>query len=112
MGRVKKKLKKKILIKMHLSPGDVVMLTAAIRDLYLAYSDTIEVNVDTSCDALFENSPYLNRNISRANADMVVKAEYPLINESNTCQYHFIHGFRMFLEEKLKLKIPSKFPQP
>jgi len=34
-----------------------------------------------------------------------VRCEYPLIQESNTIPYHFIHGFRVFLSFKLGVRI-------
>ena len=37
----------------------------------------------------------------------VIDAEYPLINVSNSKPYHFIHGYRFFLEEKLGVRIPQ-----
>jgi len=89
--RIRKTGKKKTLfIEHHLSPGDVLMLSSAIRDLYQAYNKKFEINVDTSCNAIFDENPYLNREITKETADMVIDAEYPLINNSNNCQYHFI----------------------
>ena len=41
------------------------------------------------------------------NADKFLKCEYPLIHTSNVGAHHFIHGFRMFLEDKLGIKIPQ-----
>ena len=98
--------KKKLLIRHHLSPGDVLMMSSAIRDLYLAYNKKFDINVETSCNAIFDENPYLNRDITKDNADKIINAEYPLIHQSNTCQYHFIHGFRLSLEDELNLKIP------
>jgi ADP-heptose:LPS heptosyltransferase len=82
------------------------MLTAAVRDLKLSNPD-IAVDVDTCCPALWENNPYISHNGVKGET---IKADYPLIHESNEGQYHFIHGFRLFLEERLNLKIkPTTF---
>lgn len=95
----------KYILKNYQSPGDIVMLTAAVRDLKLSHPK-IEIDVNTSCPELWENNPYLTRGIK----GKIIKADYPLIHESNEGQYHFIHGFRKHLEEKLELKIkPTKF---
>lgn len=99
--------KEKLFIRHHLSPGDLMMMSAAIRDLALAHGDKYELNVETSCGEIFENNPYLNKNITKKNADKVIEAEYPIIHQSNTGQYHFIHGFRMYFEEELGIKIPA-----
>ena len=41
------------------SPGDIVMLTAAVRDLKRALGAAVAVDVWTPCPALWENSPHL-----------------------------------------------------
>jgi len=99
--------KEKLFIRHHLSPGDVLVMSAAIRDLCLAHGDRYEVNVETSAGEVFENNPHLNKKITEKTADRVIQAEYPLIHQSNQCQYHFIHGFRIFFEEELGIKIPA-----
>ncbi|KKM16862.1 hypothetical protein LCGC14_1681540 [marine sediment metagenome] len=95
----------KYILKNYQSPGDIVMLTAAVRDLKLSHPD-IEVDVDTACSELWENNPYLTKGIDGE----VIKADYPLVHDSNEGQHHFIHGFRQFLENKLNVRIkPTKF---
>jgi len=103
------KIKRKVLFKNYQSPGDIVMLSAAIRDLKLSHPD-IEIGLDCSCKQIFENNPYLVPHGSMKKGDPGVefyKAEYPLIHESNEGQYHFIHGFRKWMEDHLDLKIKA-----
>ena len=90
----------------HQSPGDILMLTAAVRDLKKAYPE-LRINVETSAMELWNYNPNLDRTISSLNADKFLKVEYPLIHTSNKGAHHFIHGFRMFLEDQLNLKIPQ-----
>lgn len=95
----------KYVLKNYQSPGDIVMLTAAVRDLKLSHPE-IDIDVDTSCMELWENNPYL----TRGTKGRVIKADYPLVHESNEGQHHFIHGFRQYLEEQLDVRIkPTKF---
>lgn len=90
----------------HLSPGDIVMLTAAVRDLKLALRERISIRVDTSAPALWENNPHTTTS-ARVDTDWeCVPCEYPLVNRSNQLPYHFIHGFRKFLEDRLRVRIP------
>lgn len=99
--------KRKILLHNYQSPGDIMMITSAVRDLYKAHSDKIEIGIDTSCKEIWENNPYINKEITKEDKDVeVIKADYSLIHQSNTSPYHFIHGFVKDLEEKLKLDIP------
>jgi len=103
---VKKKKKRKILLKNSQSPGDILMLTAAVRDLKLAHPE-IEIGVSVSCQEIWENNPYITK-LNQKDKDVeVFKAEYPLVHDSNDGQYHFIHGFRKHLEELLNLRIPA-----
>jgi ADP-heptose:LPS heptosyltransferase len=96
----------KILIRHYLCPGDVLMLTAAVRDLKKAHP-YLEINVETSAMELWDNNPYLNRSINENNADKIINAEYPLINQSDSLPYHFIHAFRKELQLHLGLNIPQ-----
>ena len=95
----------KYILRNYQSPGDIVMLTAAVRDLKLSHPE-IEIDVDTGCGEIWENNPYLTKGLQGT----ILKADYPLIHESNEGQYHFIHAFRQFLEDKLDLRIkPTTF---
>jgi len=101
--------KRKVFFKNYQSPGDLLMLTAAVRDLKISHPD-IEIGVDTAAFEIWENNPYITK-MNRNEADVeFFKVDYPLINNSNEGQYHFIHGFRKDIEDKLDLKIkPTKF---
>ena len=35
----------------------------------------------------------------------MIDCEYPLIHQSNELPYHFIHGFRLFLANRLGIEI-------
>lgn len=95
----------KLLLKNNQCPGDILMLTAAVRDLKHAHPD-IHINVKTSAMPLWDNNPHIDKSITEDNADKVIYAEYPLIHSSHK-PFHFIHGFRMFLEDQLNLCIPQ-----
>jgi ADP-heptose:LPS heptosyltransferase len=100
---------RKVILRNHQSPGDILMLTAAVRDLKLSHP-TILVDVRTSTGEIWENNPYLTPIDEKEENVEVYKVGYPLINTSNQGQHHFIHGFRYDLEDKLKLKIkPTAF---
>lgn len=93
-----------------LSPGDIVMLTAAVRDLHLAYPGRFLTDVRTSCAALWENNPHITPLDSSDPAVRHLHCHYPLIHQSNTAPYHFLHGFIEFLNDRLGLRIrPTEF---
>lgn len=92
------------------SPGDVVMLTAAVRDLSLAHRGAFQIDVRTSADALWENNPWLTPLEDGAPGVQTLPMHYPLIHHSNQRPFHFIHGYLQYLEQTLDVKIPpTKF---
>jgi len=101
---IKASKSRKVILQNKQSPGDLLMLTAAVRDLKLSHPD-IYVDVRTSCDDLWENNPYLTP-LDENDKDVEFhKVEYPLIHNSNHRPFHFIHGFRKDIEDKLKISI-------
>jgi ADP-heptose:LPS heptosyltransferase len=88
------------------SPGDVLMLTAAVRDLHRAHPGKYLTDVRTSASAIWEHNPNLTPLDERARGVRTIEMEYPLIHASNQRPYHFIHGFVQFLEEQLEVEIP------
>ncbi len=100
----------KWILENRLSPGDILMLTAAVHDLHLTYPGRFLTDVRTSCAALWENNPHLT---SLDDADPRVRrlmCHYPLIHRSNQAPYHFIHGFIEYLNDVLGLRIrPTRF---
>src|SRR5688572_33316352 len=96
---------RKLLLRHFLSPGDIVMLTAVVRDLHKTYPETFLTDVRTSYPQLWENNPHLTALSDDDPAVEVIDCHYDLINQSNQLPYHFLHGFRHFLNERLDLRI-------
>ena len=101
---------RKLILRNFQSPGDIVMLTAAVRDLHRCYPERFLTDVRTSCPALWENNPHLIP-LNEDDPDVeVLDCHYPLIHQSNQTPYHFLHGFIHYLNEKLGLRIePGAF---
>jgi ADP-heptose:LPS heptosyltransferase len=95
----------KLLFENFQAPGDVLMLTAAVRDLHRAAPGRFQCSVRTSAPALWENNPYVTPRSQMARPDRVIRCQYPLIHSSNQRPYHFIHGFAQFLEDELGVRI-------
>jgi ADP-heptose:LPS heptosyltransferase len=101
---------RKLILKNRLSPGDIVMLTAAVRDLHRTYPKQFLTDVRTSCVELWEHNPYLTPLDENDPAVEVIHCHYPLINRCNQAPYHCLHGFIKFLNAKLGLDIdPTAF---
>lgn len=95
-----------IILRSFHSPGDILMLTAAMRDLHAAQPGQFQTDVRTSADALWLHNPHRTELREGDPGVEVLDMHYPLIHQSNQRPYHFIHGYVQYLEEKLNLRIP------
>ena len=99
-----------LLLTNFLSPGDLVMLTAAIRDLHRSYPGRYQTDVRTPCPQLWENNPFITPLDENDPVVRKIHCHYPLIHRSNTGPWHFIHGFIQHLGEQLGIHIqPTDF---
>lgn len=114
---------KRLLLSTKLSPGDTVMLTAAVRDLHRAHPKKFLTDVDTVCMPIWENNPHITKlkwhygDVETDNGPRrqlilddptiePIECHYPLVHRSNKQAYHFVHGYTDFLEERLGIRIP------
>lgn len=97
---------RKLILRNFQSPGDVLMLTAAVRDLHRAHPGRFLTDVRTSAPGLWEHNPYITPLDDGCDAE-VLEMNYPLIHQSNRAPYHFIHGFAHYLEQLLRIRIPT-----
>ena len=96
---------RKLILKNHQSPGDILMLTAAVRDLHACYPGQFLTGVSTSASQLWENNPHITE-IDEDDPDVtVLECRYPLIHKSNFAPYHFVHAFSHYLNDQLGLNI-------
>ena len=106
---IAKSNRKKVLFMCDLPPGDLLMLSAAIRDLHLYYPGNFLTGVKCKFPEIWENNPYIVA-LNESDKDvMVIEAHYPLIHKSDLLPYHFIHGFSQYIETKLNIRIPPTF---
>lgn len=96
---------RKLIFRNMQSPGDIVMLTAAVRDLHRAHPGEFLTDVRTSCPALWLHNPHLTPLDERDPSVEVIECHYPLINQSNTLPAHFLHGFPAYLNRVLGTRI-------
>lgn len=101
---------RRLILRNFQSPGDIVMLTAAVRDLHLTYPGQFVTDMRSSCPELWENNPYLTTLREDEDGVEILDCEYPLIHKSNDAPFHFIHGFIQHLNEQLGLAVrPTMF---
>lgn len=97
---------RRLILRTFQSPGDVVMLTAAVRDLHLAHPNKFLTDVRSSAPALWEHNPYVTQLDEHDRQVESLEMHYPLIHESDRRPYHFIHGYVQYLERQLGVQIP------
>ncbi|CAN5266044.1 hypothetical protein BH23VER1_BH23VER1_36390 [soil metagenome] len=95
----------KLILRNSLCPGDLLMLTAAVRDLHRAYPGRFTTDVRTPCRDLWSHNPHLTPIHESDPAARLIDCHYPLIHQSNSLPHHFIEGFISFLNETLGLAI-------
>jgi ADP-heptose:LPS heptosyltransferase len=96
---------RKLILKNFQSPGDIVMLTAAVRDLHRSHPGEFMTDVRTSCPDLWANNPYLTP-LDENDPDVeALECHYPMIHKSNETPCHFVQGFSDDLNERLGLAI-------
>src|ERR1700730_11818059 len=89
------------------APGDVVMLTAAVRDLHATYPGAFLTDVRTACPALWKNNPHISPIADDDERAEHIDCHYPLIHSSNQLPHHFVEGFTSFLSDRLGLAIKT-----
>ena len=96
---------RKLVLRNFQSPGDIVMLTAAVRDLHRCHPGEFLTDVRTSCPDLWHFNPHITP-LDEADPDVtVIDCQYPLIHRSNQEPRHFLDGFVEYLNEQLGLRI-------
>jgi len=101
---------RKLILRNYQSPGDTVMLTAAVRDLHLGYPGEYLTDVRTPCPQLWYHNPYITPLREGDPGVEVMECHYPLIHRSNRTPVHFLHGFIEYLSEQLGITIrPTAF---
>lgn len=100
----------KLVLRSFLSAGDIVMMTAAVRDLHRCYPRRFKTDVRTSCPDLWLNNPFITPSEESNPAVEVINCSYPLINQCDAKPYHCLHGYIDFLNKRLGLSIkPTAF---
>ena len=98
----------RLLLTNHQAPGDILMLTAAVRDLHAAFPGRYQTAVQTSAPELWDNNPHVTPLHELAKPYRAIQCGYPLVQQSNHAAMHFIHGFAQHLGWRLGVSIPIR----
>jgi ADP-heptose:LPS heptosyltransferase len=102
----------RIIITQHQSPGDVLMLTATLRDIHKQYPNMFITDIRVPTKELFDHNPYVTKCSIKDPRTVVWEATYPLISRSNQANIHFIYAFHDHFERVtgLSLKMTKAIP--
>lgn len=105
---------RKIIFENPLAPGDIIVSTCAIRDLHKAHPGKFltDIRVPTGAEQIFYNNPYITPLRDDDPACERIKMEYPDIHNSGWSGRPFVTAHTLFLEEKLKVRIPHTSLRP
>ena len=131
---VKESNAKKLLLINRLAPGDVLVMSSAIRALHETYPGEYLTDIRTPCNELYNNNPYItklnyseaeytaiNKTLSKGKEDgkvlemgdiTVIDMQYPEIHRSGKSGAHFGCGHRKFLQRVLGVKIKQDDIRP
>ena len=91
---------RKPILKSFQSPGDMVLLTAAVRHLDHACPARFLTDVRTSAQSIGEGNPHLVCLEDRGKEVEAIDRHDPRIDHSNQRPDHFLHGCLQYLEER------------
>ena len=103
---------KKLIFKQMQSPGDLLMLTVAIRDLHLNYYNWFETDVISCYPEVFFNNHFITKLTDNKNIDIIDLDYGPYLYKLRKKGLHFSDCFIYILNEKLNLNIKKSSPLP
>lgn len=89
-----------------LSPGDCVVMTAALECLHEQYPGQYVTAVDCGSMAVYEHNPHVTAMNEEETAGAErIQMEYPLIHKCCERPIHFLQGYVDFLADKLSIPL-------
>lgn len=93
-----------------LAPGDILVMTALVRDLALAYPGRYRVRVSTPHKDVWKHNPYVEKGTEEGKQIRLDYGRY--IREANRRPIHFLTGFHQSFEHLTGVKVPLTEPYP
>src|ERR1700733_13495446 len=103
--------KERIVFRAMVYPGDLLMLTGAIRDLHLAHPDKFVTDVDTTCQQIWDNNPYITH-IDRIESHRYLNLGYPAYSHRETDPEHLSTRYHKQIAEALDIPVPVTKKSP
>ncbi len=111
--------KRRFILAHHRSPGDLVCLTALMRDLHLAYPGEFETDFNTTVQPVWDNNPYVTRlwnhndkspQITTPDTRLIACQYGKGIREQNNETIHFCAYFHRDFHRQTGINVPVTAP--
>lgn len=102
----------KIVLKTTQSPGDALVMSAAIESLMKLHPGKYQVGVETPAMAIWENNPHVLNDVSIRSGATLIPMHYPLVHQSNQVKVHFMRGYCDYLGSVLGINLPLAVDRP
>ncbi len=96
----------------HRAPGDIVTMTALVRDIHVAYPGRFRVSVQTSCPELWYGNPYVVPRRKSEPAKWVQLSYGEGIGRSARENIHFLTAWHHNLAKQTGIEVPLTLPKP
>lgn len=96
---------RKLILQNFQSPGDIIMMSYAIKALHEQYPEQYLTDVRTPCKEIFEGNPYVTPLDPKDPDVKILKMDYPNIHKSNQNAVQFVNAFIDDLANKLEIKL-------
>lgn len=100
----------------HRSPGDIMCLTALVRDIKLTYGDNVLVDVDTTCLDLWRHNPYLTKlwdkeqkRVTTKNVTFLKMSYGEGIRQQKNETMHFAAYFHRDFKKQTGIQVPVHY---
>jgi hypothetical protein len=96
---------KKLVLRCRYTLGDVVLLTAAVRDLHQCLPGSYQTDVRTGFPEVWEHNPHLTPFVDYEPGLQVIDCDLPLVERSDHAGKHALCGFLDFLSDQLSVNL-------
>jgi len=97
---------RRLLLTSNLSPGDVVVASALIRDIHRCYPGMFELGYKGTAESYFWHNPNLVKGlVEGAPGNESYRLDYSLVHESNQHRFHFMCGYYKDFNKKFGLDV-------
>lgn len=105
--------KRTLILRHQRAAGDILAMTAVVRDIHRAYSDIFDIGVETSFTELWNNNPYIIKLKDKRLGAAVYNLSYgDGIQKAGREPIHFLRAFHDDFEKKSGMKLPLTEPKP